>query len=309
MGVKHEAATGEVTGASGVKTEVEPAKSGTLETSAGPITWTREKDGTLNAEGGGQNLTVTGTGESDGSWQSHSVFSRGGADPYLTMHAAIKNTERSAGTTLEAGQSRLTLAIPHIGFTLTTETATVSGTLAGSAVNWTGPVDLTSNPLIAGAVPGWPQGAFAAEQQEAAFFIPLAKALTPQTTGAHPGGGATGAGGGHVAEGAFGGVGRAGAWCVGGAIAGSAAGPETLGLSMLAGCSGGATASLLNDLVTYLDEPDVEQDPLPVVDFPDDPIDTGPSTQTQPDDAPPDSPGGGSGGWKPDDDGPGLEEA
>ena len=327
MGVKHgPGIVGRGGGASAGGIKV--VKDGTLETSGGPITWTLAANGTLNAEGGGQKLTITGTDESDGSWQRHSVFSRVGADPYLTIHAAIANAARSAGTTLEAGQSQLTLAITHIDAAVTSGTATVSGTLAGAAVNGTGPVDLTSNPLAGRAVPEWPQGAFKVELQETAFFAPLAKTLAPQTTAAPPPVKATtGTRGGLHIESAGGVIGRAGAWCLGGAIAGSGAGPETFGASILLGCTGGATASILNDFVSWLDEPVPDPEPLPIIDLPLDPPDSGPSTQTQPDDPPPpplsDPPdsgpggdpsgsgdiGGGGGGSKPPEDGgPVLKE-
>jgi hypothetical protein len=114
----------------------------------------------------------------------------------------------------------------------------------------------------------------------------------------------TSSGGMHQIKSEKGVVGRAGAWCVGGAIAGSAAGPETIGTSILLGCVGGASASLVNDLITWLDDDGPVIDPPPPIDLPEDPGPIDPVTVTAPDDPPP-PPGGtfGSGSNSPTDSG------
>jgi hypothetical protein len=84
-------------------------------------------------------------------------------------------------------------------------------------------------------------------------------------------------------DGAGGVIGRALGWCAGGAIAGSPAGPEGAG----AGCAGGAIASLLNDLVTYIDQDPVQPDPAPPIDIPPSTDEPWPDQNTSPDDPPP----------------------
>ena len=142
---------------------------------------------------------------------------------------------------------------------VTSGIATLSGTWNGAAVHWTGHVDLTSNPLATRPIAGWPAGAFATELRQAAFFAPLGNALArsivraPIPVGAPPSA-TVGSQGVHHMDSAGGVLGRAGAWCVGGAIGGASAVPESGPLGPILGCAGGAVGSLLGDLVSYLDD-------------------------------------------------------
>lgn len=255
-----------------------PETNGRVETPSGPVVWTRGAPGALNAEGGGQQLTIAEVDDSDVSWQSNVAFSKVGAAAYLTIQASTRNSQRSTTTTLTAGQSRLTLAITQINAAVTSGTGTVSGTLNGRAVNWTGTVDLTSNPLTGNAVPGWPQGAFAAEFQQAAVFSPLVRELaTPAPKPvAFPPAGSIGDEPSHAPAvkspaDVGGSLGNAGAWCIGGAVAGSK-GAGWVGA--LWGCAGGATGSILYDLWNWYNAPaPFNPAPLPTVPIVDPPPD------------------------------------
>jgi hypothetical protein len=294
---------------------------GTLTTPNGPINWTMSSNGTLEAEGGGQKVTATGNNASDGSFQKHADYARTGQPPYLTMDLDCEAAERKAQFRLIAGSSQLTLAVSNIDARVTSGTATLSGTWHGAPVHWTGPADLTSNPLVSRPTVGWPKGAFTTELSATRFFAPLGKALAQMVTA--PPTATTGNEGVHM-ESASGVVGRAAAWCIGGAIAGASGDAVTFGGASVLGCAGGVAASLLNDLVTWADSND--DGPIiepPVIDPPPpDPEPTGPDTQTQPDDPPPPPPSGdggggdygggeasgGAGGGKPDDKRPPSEE-
>lgn len=299
------------------------SRSGTLATPKGPITWTQSSDGTIHAEGGGQKLTVTGNTKTDGSWRSRAVYARASGTAYLTMDSVGEAAEHNVALTFSAGSYQLTLTVADIDARVTFGSATLSGVWNGAAVRWTGHADLTSNPLVNRPIAGWPPGAFSTELRDAAFFAPLGKALSrtrvaPPTSGGTPHGAGSGT---HHAYSAVGVFGRAGAWCLGGAYAASGSAPETLGGAMLLGCAAGAGASLLGDLITWIDD-DSSSGPIvdpPVIDLPPDPEPTGPETQTQPDDPPPPpsggggdygggEPGGGAGGGKPDDDKPPHEQ-
>jgi len=120
--------------------------SGTLTTPRGPITWTAAENGTVHAEGGGQQLTSTGRSETNGSWHQHQVVARDHGAVYLTIDSVVDATSRKVAVTLQAGTSHLTLAVSGIDARVTSGTAHVSGAVRGSAVHWTGRVDLTSNP-------------------------------------------------------------------------------------------------------------------------------------------------------------------
>jgi hypothetical protein len=266
-----EAVANHVTAITTTTSEVGPGTSGTLQTPAGPITWTREAGGSLNAEGGGQQFTLTGTDDSDGSWQRNAAFSTAGAAPYLTIDAVTQNAQRSVATTVTAGQSQLTLTITGINAAVTSGTATVSGTLNGSAVNWTGPVDLTANPLTGNTVPGWPQGAFAAELQQASFFNPLVSTLAPPPPKpvAFPPAGSTGTGSAHapadISPADVGqNLGAAASACIGGVVAGAKGGWWGIGL----GCLGGAAGVELYSLWSWYTAPDPPLPPLPPPDPP-----------------------------------------
>lgn len=274
-------------------------KSGTITTTKGQITWTLAPDGTAHAESGGQELDSTGTGASDGSATQNTEYSLTGKPPYLTIDYTLDKANRQAQVTLKSDASQLSLAITNINATVTSGTATVSGSLRGSAVNWQATVDLTSNPLLPGAIPGWPKGAFAGELQNASLFAPAANVVAPPST-------TPGAGGAADPKHAFGVVGvleNAGAWCLGGAIAGSSAAPETLGTSVVAGCVGGTVASLLSDWVSWANQPDVPAEPPPPIDLPATEEVTGPVVTFSHDDPPPPPPPQGGDGNGDDDGG------
>jgi hypothetical protein len=263
---------------------------GTIATPKGPITWTQSPDGTIKASGGGQTLAASGQNRSDGSFQKHAAYARTGQAPYLTMDLVSEAAQHSVALTLSAGASHLTLTIANIDAGETSGTAILSGMWKGAPVHWTGHADLTSNPLVGSPIKGWPAGAFTTELNEAAFFAPLEKALAQTVVQSRAA--TTGARGGllHIQDAAPGTVGRAAAWCVGGAVAGSKGGIWGVAL----GCAGGALASLASDLISW-EYPDIPDDPPPPPDPPMDPEPTGPFTQTVPDDPPP-PPDGGEGG-------------
>ena len=264
---------------------------GSMDTAAGPIVWSTD-NGMLTATGGGMRYTATSATDPDGTEHDRAVFAGTFGVTYLTIESAVRNADRSVSVTLQAGDGELTVAVTGIDARMTAGTATVTGTYAAAPVAWTGPVDLTSNPFTGTALPGWPHGAFAAELERAAYFAPLMESLA-SSAGSTPsrggGGGTHPAGGGRFQQRSVTGVvGRATAWCLGGAIAASGASPATLPASMALGCIGGALASGMNDLVSWMDEDHtVEQVPIPVFDIPTDPEPIGPIVVTVPDDPPP----------------------
>lgn len=210
------------------------------------------------------------------------------------MESVGKVAERKVEFTLSAGSSRLTLMVVDINARVTSGTAILSGAWNGAVVDWTGPADLTSNPLVSRPIAGWPAGAFATELREAAFFDPLGNALAETVVAPPPA--TTGSGG--IIESAGNVLGHAGAWCAGGAVAGATTGafggpPGSLG-GALAGCAGGTVGALLSDLSDWLQDTGPTAEPPPPPDPPIDPepIDLGPETQTQPDDPPPPPDGG-----------------
>jgi hypothetical protein len=290
---------------------------GTITTPNGPITWTQSTDGTINAEGGGQKLLASGQNQSDGSFQKHATYARTGQAPYLTMDLVRDVAQHKAALTLTAGSSanapaaarvtsgttrgtridqpivdaatsRLTVTVTNIDAHETSGTATLSGRWNGVAVNWTGQANLTSNPLTH-RIAGWPAGAFTTQVKQTQFFAPLeilfVRAVVSRAPTPH--GGGSGSGGLHIEDDTAGQEGRAVAWCVGGIVANAGSGP----LGMILGCAGGAGASLLSDLASWL-WPNIPDEPTPNPDLPlPDPYEP-PDTQTQPDD----SGSGGAGG-------------
>jgi hypothetical protein len=86
-------------------------KGGTINTAAGPLKWSRASNGIVNANGNGQQLTITPTEASDGSSQSKAVFSRAGQAPYLTIQSLVQPNQNAVTLTLTGGQSHLTLAL------------------------------------------------------------------------------------------------------------------------------------------------------------------------------------------------------
>ena len=298
-------------------------QSGTINTSAGPLNWSRAVNGTFSANGNGQQLTITPTQGNDGSMQSKMVFSRLGQAPYLTAQSVMQASPNSVTITLTGGQSHLTLAQSHLTLTLngfdasfSSANAMVSGSIPRPAVmarsavrpsatsvtpssgttqtvNWTGRVDLTKNPLIGTPIPGWPRGAFASEITAAAFFGPLGKVLVNPTVTPPPSGSASGTHGGVIERSGWVTLGHVACWAAGGALgAGFSVGTSGAGAAWAAGLAGGMAAAC-SDLVDEYDTTDVPVDPPPNPDIPLDPEPTGPDTQTQPDD---DSSGGGGGG-------------
>ena len=118
---------------------------------------------------------------STGGVVSHEVsFSRSGSKPYLTVTSTVDDANRRVSLAMANDQSHLLLAISAIDLAVSTGTATVTGSYAGSAVNWSGTVDLNSTPWSGQPVPGWPPKAFASELQSAAFFAPLADRTSPR---------------------------------------------------------------------------------------------------------------------------------
>ncbi len=242
-------------------------KKGTLTTPQGPINWAQSSDGTIQAEGGGQTVTVSGQFQSDGSWHTHAVYAQTGKAAYLTMDSSGEEAQHQVALTFSAGSSQLTLTVTGINALVTSGSATLSGTWNGAAIHWTGSADLSSNAFATRPIAGWPAGAFGSQLKEAAFFAPLGKALG-QSILAQPGTTAHVVSASGVRRGAVGVLTRAGSWCLGGAAAGAVAGPETFGASMLLGCVGGGGASLLSDLFSAMDDDGPQSDPPPVLNPP-----------------------------------------
>ena len=172
---------------------------GTINTSAGPLNWSRAVDGTFTANGNGQQLTIT---PNQGNQGSKLVFSRVGQAPYLTVQSVMQDSPGSVIIALTGGHSHLTLTLNGFDTAFKSANATVSGSLERPAVmtrgispsatsvtgpgmvqspiNWTGRVDLT-NPLHGPPIPGWPRGAFAAEVTAARIL------RTPRKNSGEPG--------------------------------------------------------------------------------------------------------------------------
>jgi hypothetical protein len=151
------------------------------------ISWSVGSDGTLLAQCSGQQLSMKATQQSDGSVQRQLVFSRSGQAPYLTITSVVQDAQRNVSLTLAAGSSQLTLAITGIDRNVTSGSATVSGSFNGTAVNWSGSVNLSANPVRGTPIPGWPAGAFGSELATASVFAPLASVVntsnpTPTST-------------------------------------------------------------------------------------------------------------------------------
>jgi hypothetical protein len=183
---------------------MEDASSGTIETPAGPIDWTRGSDGTVRAHGDNQEFMTAVTSEAGGSSQRRLVFSRDGQAAYLTIEGLIDVPNRTVTLSMTGGLSHLTLVVAGLDLAGRRGTATLTGFLGGpgpevpasvgaaeaphpggpQAIHWAGPVDLGSPwPIHA-----WPPNAFAPELQMAAFFDPLATDQTgPAVTSAPSG--------------------------------------------------------------------------------------------------------------------------
>jgi hypothetical protein len=255
---------------------------GTFSTSKGPVVWTRSASGTVQAQGDGQTMTVTGQTQSDGSVQSHAVYALTGQAPYLTMDLSGSAAQNQVVFSMSAGSNQLTFTITNINATGTTGAATLSGTWNGTSVHWNGTVDLTSNPLVNRPAVGWPAGAFASELTQAGFFTPFSNALVtglaaPQTTSA-----------GYYIVGkdtAGSVIGRAVSWCAGGAVAGLGGAPGTLGTTVALGCVGGAVGSLGSDFASWVFSSDNTPPPTPGNGSQSNPTpDNGPQNQTSPPD-------------------------
>ena len=205
---------------------------GTIATPAGPIVWSKD-NGMLTATGGGMVYTATTAIDQDGTERDRAIFSGTFGVTYLTIESAVRNADRSVSVTLLAGDGELTVAVTGIDARVTAGTATVTGTYAATPVAWTGPVDLTSNPFTGTALAGWPHGAFAAELERAAYFVPLMESIAAPAGSTPPRGGGGGShpgGGGRFQQRSVTGVvGRASAWCLGGMIAAAGSAPATLG--------------------------------------------------------------------------------
>jgi hypothetical protein len=183
----------------------ENAASGTIETPAGPIDWSRSSDGTVRAHGNNQEFTTTVTNGAGGSSQRRLAFSRDGQAPYVTIEGLIDVPNRAVTLSMTAGASHLTLVVAGLDLAGRTGTATLTGILGGpggsssaaslgaaeaphpggpQTIHWAGPVDLGSPwPIHA-----WPPKAFAHELQMAAFFDPLATSKTGPAANGAPGG-------------------------------------------------------------------------------------------------------------------------
>jgi hypothetical protein len=162
------------------------SSSGTVSTSAGPLTWSFASPEVLNAQVGGQQLTITVSQVPGGASQSELVFSELGQPPYLTLQGVVDEAQRAFSMMASAGQSHLTLAVTRIDASVSAGTATVSGSWAGSPVSWTGPINLAANPFSGSMIPGWPSGAFSSELQTAAIFGGLGTAGPKPAEAAKP---------------------------------------------------------------------------------------------------------------------------
>jgi len=245
------------------------------------IKWAVGSDGTVLAQTSGQQLAITATQQSDGSVQNQLVFSRAGEAPYLTITSLVQDVQRSLSLTIAAGASQLTLVIAGIDRDVTFGTATVSGSFGGNAVNWTGSVDLSTNPLVGDPIPGWPAKAFAAELATASPFAPLANVLTatePAPTSAAGAASAT-----HRSDSVWGSISSGLGWAAA-AVAGLAGGMIVTAAATPAGVAAGIAvvvlsafdASLWSEVVQKYDlpdEPDVQPTSFDTSDF-DPPVET-----------------------------------
>ncbi len=276
-------------------------KSGTITTPQGLITWTRSSDGSIEAEGSGQKLTSGGETLSDGSWQKHAHYAQTGqAVPYLTMEFVGEVAKRTVDFTLTAGSSSLTLKVQVIDAGATSGNATLSGTWNGTAVHWSGHVDLTANPLVGRQIAGWPAGAFATELQKAALFAPLVEGLAQLVVAPPP---AIPAIGGtqikpaeklspqkDLSPSKTESLAKAALACaasgIAGAETGAVGGLVTAGGAALVWCVSAAMTSLSADAISAISNwiKDAKVDPLPVPPLDltpiEEPINTGPVTQT-----------------------------
>jgi hypothetical protein len=322
-------------------------KTGMITTSAGPLVWSRDSDGTVKASGNGQQLIITGDTTADGSSDRQLVYSRTGQNPYLTIEGVAQESQRAVALTLTAGQSHLALALTNFDRAVTSATATVSGSLAGpltksakavaasatpaskivlsqpaQAINWTGPVDLTKNPLVGTPIPGWPAHAFASELEAAAFFAPLEKELVAPAA-VQPKGGTTGGAGGrgrhHADSDTLGDILRGLAWGVGAAVGTAVGGAVAViggevvinGGAIILGGLVGFETSWVSDMVSNWQSQTQPSAPPPP-DVPTDPEETSTrsssTTQDSVDGPGGDGGGGEGGGGKVDDDKPAHEQ-
>jgi hypothetical protein len=301
MAAEHEQAmVGRAVGGVAVQAPGAP-RSGTVATPEGPISWSLQPDGTLSADGGGQQLRSTVSKQTDGALHGRLTFSQANQNPYLTIQSVVDEAHRAAAITVGSGQSTLTLTISDIDPSGSSATATVSGSLAAASespaaakssassqsqappvaqtVEWTGHVDLTANPLSGKLIPGWPPNAFSSELKTAAFFVPLAKAVS------WPSGATPGQGGGHETAFDHSTTGST----VKGLIVGAAAalGVFATGGGLLAAVVVGGLgfdATVWSDVIDDWDS-EVEAEP-PVIDLPPDSEPTGPSTSVSQEDPP-----------------------
>jgi hypothetical protein len=280
--------------------------SGTVSTSAGPLTWSFASPNVLNAQGGGQQLTITVSQGSGGASQSELVFCEAGQPPYLTISGAVKNAQRSFSIMVSAGQSQLTLAVTGIDASVSAGTAEVSGSWQGSSVSWTGPVNLAANPFSGSMVPGWPSGAFSSELRSAAIFAALGTAGTPPPATSTP----APAGGLQALDIGLGTIGRGIVIGAFGALAAAATGGA--GAAVLAWGLAGFDGSVVSEELTewgpeliepidfqaYFYPPDPPPPPPPVDPEPGNPPDPGEGDNDGGDDDGDGDASGAGGGWR-----------
>jgi uncharacterized membrane protein YgcG len=127
-------------------------------------------------------------------------------------------------------------------------------------LDWTGLLDLGESPYKALArVPGWRFQVFEQEAASAAFFDVLSPVVVDLF------GDMTVLGPDEIAESWWAPFGRAAAWCAGGAVPAAKftpAGPQKVWI-VIGACAGGAGASFVSDLITWLGADDVPVDPPP----------------------------------------------
>jgi hypothetical protein len=148
--------------------------------STATIKWSVGPDGVLYAQSGDQLFArAVGQQQSDGSSLQQQVFAIEGARrPYLTITSVVQQTQRNVSVTIASSLSQLTLTIAGVNRDVSSGTATVSGSLAGKPVNWTGVVDLNTNPFTGNPIPGWPANAFKTELETASVFGALLNQVT-----------------------------------------------------------------------------------------------------------------------------------
>ena len=115
---------------------------------------------------------------SDWTMQVQLAFSHGLEAPYLQLTSVIQAAENRVALTFTTSLSAVTLAISNINDQITLGTATISGSVSGEAVNWTGSFDMSTSPLVGTPLAGWPASAFATELATASIFSPLAWVLS-----------------------------------------------------------------------------------------------------------------------------------